>query len=348
MVSPFSADNQQVFFSAKEATFNVPTNTTTNLAAQVFYNMPIRLRRTPYISLKKNRVVDYVGNVGPDPGYFGDHGYTEGTMTLSGDLVDLSLLYFLCKACTTTDDSPAASYYTHVYASTTARTAPPPSFAIFYKLTNDDSGQTKLRLYTGCVVQSFEISASEGGMVQGSITIAFSKIWAATALNAYPTESTLNSLDAGKGVVTYTKATTAYTGKAIAWKIKYDDGTYLHKACGEEVAGEPLNGKRKVTVSLTWQPHTKNHIDDIDTTPLGATTASDLDITIKISRDTTYDFISFAFEKVWNETYDDPDWDEKDKLVHTCTFICKSATYETGAKYTVTETNQLDDDRYET
>lgn len=345
---PFNADNHQIYFSAKEATFNVPTNTTTNLAAQTFYPSPVKLRRTPYVTLKKNKVIDYVGNVGPDPGYFGDHGYSEGTITLSGELHDFSLMYFLCKACTTADDTPGAGQYTHTYASTTARTASPPSFALFYKLVNDDSGQTKLRLYTGCVVQSCEISGTEGGMINASFTIAFTKLWEGTALNTYPTAQTTNIFDVGKAVVSYTKATTAYTGKCINFTIRYDDGTYLHKATGEEYPGEALNGRRKVTVTLNWMPHTKNHIDDVITTPLGATAASDLDITIKISRDTSTDYLEFAFEKVWNTEYDDPDWDDRDKLSHKCTFICKSAAYETGAKYTITEVNALDDDRYET
>ena len=50
-------------------------------------------------------------------------------MTLTVDMIDLSMLYYLTKACATADDTPSASFYTHVYATTTAQTSPPKSFS---------------------------------------------------------------------------------------------------------------------------------------------------------------------------------------------------------------------------
>ena len=89
-------------------------------------------------------------------------------------------------------------------------------------------------------------------------------------------------------------------------------------------------------------------LDDNYFDPPEPETASDIDITIKTSRNTTSDYLQFAFEKLWSIDQGDIDFSFQDYyLMGNVTYILKPTTYETGAKLTITEVNALDDDFYE-
>ena len=354
----WNAENIGLYVSAKEATFGVPTNTTTNLAAQTFYTMWVKLTRAPVFFLKKNNVYEQVSGVGPDPTYAAQHGNQEGKMVLTGELYYLPL-YFLCKACTTTDNVyPAtdteeppttvqAGTYVHDYKTTTARAAAPPTFECFLKMVNDTSANNKFPLYVGCAITAMSISGSLNSPITATIEIIFKNVLAGTALSAYPSFPSYRAFYIDDAVMVYAKGGSAYTGSLHAFTIEYRDGTYLHKPAGQSTATEPLNGPRLISIEITWAPKTVAHLNDTIFAQLDPATASDVDITLKISRNTTNDWIRFAFEKLWSNDQSDPTYFMNYHLDHRVKFVPKPAAVETGAVTWIREVNQVSDAIYE-
>lgn len=340
-----------------EAAFrkNDATTDESNDNTDVAFRLPGRLVTAPIVYKKVNRVYRRVAGVGPDWGYIGNEGYGEGKIQLTLDMIDLSMLYFMVKGCTTTDDTPSAGKYTHVYANTTARTHPVPSFALYERVTNADTDNNFYYLYTGCVVHSFTIT---GGISQNTIQLVidlrFANVVAATALTSpgEPTFGTLSNYTFDRTSITFTKATVAYAAGVHGFRITYIDGTVLDKAANEIYPGRAAHGNRDIQCGLDIAPMQIEVLQDLLTSPLAAATASDLDLTIKMYRDATNDYTQFAWEKIWSINTPDATWDleiEGNKyLTLSPDFIIKPTAYETGAKLTITEVNALDDDRYET
>lgn len=276
-------------------------------------------------------------------------------MTLTMDMIDLSMMYYLLKATTTTDDTPSASLYTHVYATTTAQTSPPPTFQMVYKIVNYESGNNINTLFVGCTLAGVAISIRPGSPVQLTLDIKFAKTIASNspvALTDYPSFGTLVNYTFERTEITVKKGGTAYPGTVRGLDIVYLDGTVLHKPANEEYASEAINGNPDIQLKIDFAPKDETWSADTLTAPLAPATASDLDITVKMYRHTTNDYTEFAFEKLWCIDTPDGTWDFEIEtailMQHTPTFIIKPTAFETGAKLTITEVNALDDDRYET
>jgi len=349
---PYSRQNHKLWFTGKETAFREnASGADTWKADAVVYPMPVIPERV--VTYKKKLTgVYYIDNEGPDPGLVQEEGYTEGVLEVSGPLMDFSLMYFLCKACTTTDATPGAGKYTHVYATSTARTATPPSFQLVRKLENDTAAQGIWLLYTGCVCSYAKISGSVGSNVlQGTFRIKFAnQIYSETDLSGTQTaRSGLRAYTYDTTAITFTKATAAYQADKMGFEIEYDDGTMLVKADNETLPGRAYNGPRKITCKLTMTPKEKAVLYDFALNDLAPLTASDLDCTIKTSRNATNDYLSFAFEKLIH--IDRPDWSFSQNDYHLTMdvpMLIKPTSHETGAKLTITEVNVLTDDRYET
>jgi hypothetical protein len=326
-----------------------------NDATDTAFRMIGRFLEEPLIFKKRGKVYSRVAGVGPDYGYIAHHGYGEGKLLITMDMIDLSLMYYLCKACTTTDDSPSAGKYTHVYASTTARTVPPPSFGLLWVNTNNDTDNNLIYLYTGCVARSVKIT---GGLDQNTIQIQlevyFANCVTGTALTnpGYPAFGTLKNYTFDRTSITYKKGGVSYAGLCNNFEITYDDGTNTHKQANSLYPDEAHNGNRHIQINLGFAPKQIEAIQDTLTNPLAPATASDLDITVKMYRDATNDYTEFAFEKLWAINTPDGTWDyevQGTRYLHQApNFILKPTDFEAGAKLTITEVNALDDDRYET
>ena len=329
-----------------------------NTANDDAYRMPGRFLYQPLLYRKVKRVYQRVAN-NLDWGYLGNHGYNEGRMTLTMEMIDLSILYYAVKGCTTTDDSPSGGLYTHVYATSTTRATTVPSFAIYQRITNDDSGNTMLHLYTGCVIHGFAITAGLDGVAQLTLDIRFANVVTANQLvtggggTGEPGFGVLKAYTLDYTSITYKYATTSYPGSCHGFEITYIDGTVVHKVAGDEFPSEALNGPRDIRVILDFSPKSTKAITDTLIAPIDPTTSdTDLDITIKMYRNATNDYTEFAFEKLWCINTPDGTWDFQIEdaifLTQKPEFILKPTSFETGAKLTITEVNALDDDRYET
>jgi hypothetical protein len=338
------------FFSAKETAFrtNAAEKDTTNGATYVYYRFPIRDVKWTLVFMKRGKIVRQQAGVGPDIGEILRGGYDVGKVTLEGELVEFSLLYFLCKACTTADNTPAG-FYTHTYVNTTAR-GTGVSFQIFNKHLNDAGANTILNLLVGAIVKKITVSGSQNQLLHCAIEIQFANIVAGTALTApgYPVQSSLRSLEFGDAVITFTKGGVAYDAKALSWEWTVDDGCELHKCSGEAKPEEYLRLPRRCLFKAVWLPKTLALLTDMwDDEP---DETDDVDLTLKISRNTTSDYIQCAWAKAYpieaplslSYSYHNA------KLVAPITYAAKPAWQETGATWTITEVNSLDDDRYET
>ena len=269
-----------------------------NDAADTGYRLCGRFKSQPIIYRKVKRMYQRVANA-LDYGYIGNDGYMDGKLTLSMEMIDLSLLYYAVKGCTTTDDTPSASKYTHVYATTTTRATTVPSFALYHRITNDDGDNTMLHLYTGCVIHGFVITGQLDGVISITLDIRFANVVTATQLTTEPSFGVLKPYSMVYTSVTYAKGGTAYEGGCHEFETTYIDGTVLHRAANDEFPAEALNGPRDIRVMIEYAPKQVECLNDTLITPLAAATASDVDITIKMYRNTTNDYTQFAFEKLW-------------------------------------------------
>lgn len=345
-------DYKVAWFPESSFRTNSEGKDTANAAAQTAFCLPGRLLTTPVFYIRKNRHYSRIVN-SKFWGYIGDHGYTDGQITLDTDMLDFSWMYYLCKACTTTDNTPGAGYYTHVYATTTAQTSPPPSFQLILQYGNYEAGNIITVLLTGCVITGCVINASENSApIKAAWSISFANAIAGTSLTSWPTFGTLHAMLLAKTSVTLAKGGTDYPGKAIGFTIQYLDKTYLPKGANEEHPNEAVNGNPDIHLKIDYAIKDETLIQDIITSPLAAATASDVDCTIKMYQDATNYYVQFAFEKLWGHAgecaYDFARVDGQTALAIHPEYIIKPAEFETGAVLTITEVNNKDDDRYET
>lgn len=349
----FDIRNHFLCWKGPETAFrtNAQGKDTANAIGDTFFRMPGRLLRIPYTYIKRNKVYEKVSNT-KFWGYIAHEGYKEGKITLTTDMIDLSMLYYLTKACTTTDNIPIG-YYTHVYATTTPQTSPPPTFQMIYKIVNYESGNNINALFVGCTLSGIAISKPQEGKAQLTLEIKFARVIPSNipvALTAYPSWGTLKAYD--HATMTIKKLGVAYPGTLLSADIVYNDGTALFKPANELYASEAINGNPDIQVKIVFAPKDKTYAADTMTAPLAPATASDIDITIKLWRHITNDYTEFAFEKCWCIDPGDGTWEfELETIImlqHTTTYIVKPVAYEAGAKLTITEVNLLDDDRYET
>ena len=347
----YNVENHQIWFAGKESPFRTlsPQAKDTFAAGITAFPMPIKLRRIPRFYQRKKKIAqDIAGQL--DFGYLAHHGVEDFEVTLTGDMYDFSMMYFLTSLCTTTDNTPTG-YYTHTYETDRdpSRATNPPSFPMIYKMVNDEAANANdIWVYwSGCVIKKISLSSSNNAMVTCAITILVAKSTVgSTALTTQPTTTIPTVFDAENAVITFTKGGTAVPGKIEGWEISYETGAYLHKAQGEDTPEEALHANRVIKLMLNWRP--KYEPDAIVNTDL-PTAASDLDCTIKISRDTANDYVEFKFEKLWNMAAEDGTWDFNDYwFQQRLNLIIKPTLYEAGGVLDITEVNSLDDDRYET
>lgn len=345
----YNVENHQIFFTGKENPFRTlsPQAKDVFAAGITVYPLPIKLTRIPRFYQKTKKVRSQIAGIA-DFGYLAHHGYEDLIITLSGDMLDFSMMHFLTSACTTTDNTPVG-FYTHVYATTTAKATSPPTFQMVYKMINDEEANANdiWILFTGCILKKASIKSAVNSTITCELEIhAANATVGATALTTEANTTIMRTFQADDAVVTFTKATAAVPGKIIEWEIIYDAGHFLSKAQGESKPEEALNGLRDIHLKLKWVPQYEPDGIVNDDLP---ETDDDLDCTIKISRNTTNDYVEFAFQKLWNSLAEDGAWDFNDYYFSQgLDLVIKPTAYEAGGVLTITEVNLLDDDRYET
>jgi hypothetical protein len=239
------------------------------------------------------------------------------------------------------------SAHSHQFLTTTARPSTPPSFQLLYKLVNDTGAESSWTLFVGCIITQVELTAAKNSPWTATFTIEFANAIAGVALTSEPDPRSLENIHIDRTVISITHATTAYQCFVNSFSITIVTGFYLQKAAGEIRAGRALRRMRDFKLRMDIVAMEKIVLTDFEDTDPTATT-TDLDVTLTYTRVTSYDTLTFAFEKVWaiGVSYD---WAENDyHLQGAVEFMIKPTTFETGAKLTITEINSLDDDRYET
>ena len=313
-----------------------------NVIGDTFYELMGRVKDMKLYYKKANRLYERVANSGLI-GYIAEHGTMEGKITISSNMIDLSMLKQLTKACTNSD---AEGVYTHTYALTTAQGDPPASFWMWFKFTNTEAGNSiYINLY-GCVLQKVHVGGHVVGHGPAPIEMTYEINFAAAgiglALTTEPSFGTLKNYLMSSTSITLTKGGAAYPGKAMGFSIDYNDNTYLHKARNEVNPEEALNGNPEIKLHVDYLPKNETLFEDTIKTPLAPATGSDIDVTIKMYRHATDDYTEFAFEKLWNI---EGDFAYLFSYMNTALaemsldYIIKPVGYEAGALLTITEKN---------
>jgi|GEM_PF-5361434 len=345
--SYYNVENHQIWFTAKELSHRTSSyGKDTFDAGMTVYPMPIQLKTIPRFYNKNKKQVAYTAGKGPDPSYFAKHGKEKIMINLEGNMYDFSMLYFLTSICTTT--GPSGSTYTHTCALSTVRATTIPTFQMVYKMVNDEPANANdiWVLFTGCIVKRAHIKAPQNQLITCAYEIEASiSVVGSTALTTQPSTTHRRLLHSDMGVITFTRGGSNVPGKITDWEIDYDDGKYLHHAQGEESPEEAMNSHRMVKLIIDWLPKYEPDALVKDDDPDGD---HNVNFTVKISRNTSTDYVQFAFAKIWNMAEEDGNFDYNDYYFkQKLNFIGLSSEYETGAETTITLKDAFDNTRYE-
>jgi len=258
--------------------------------------------------------------------------------------MDFSWMYYLCDQCVTTENSPSAGFHTHVYDSTVAHQNPPKSFKLMRVLTNDNgsSVETKISLWVGCTVVAGSLVGDQEGIINGSFEVILGKEVTGTALTTPPTYAAKDFMNFFDGILTWTKATVALTFQLMSFSYEFRTDKRLHKGNLDYFASTTISPNRNdVHLSITVRPTELDVYDDTQDDPH---IDQNKDVTLKISRNTTNDYLQFSFPNAFQDLTSQEFVDGFEEI-SIDTWI---NPHETGSKHTIIEVNDLDDDRYET
>lgn len=319
---------------------------TTNGAANTFYSLGIQNMKVKLLRFRRNKVWQIAAGH-TDWGSILEGEYEALEWSAEGDLVDLMMIKMLVGAAITNAD--ATTYRTRVYATSTARSAAKPTIQVFQQFINDAAAnaQDMNILLVGTQLRKLVITWAKSAPVKATLTFQSAKPIAFTPLNTYPAKLPVNASGAVlqpyhnvDTVVTFAKGGTTYQATPSGGSITYDDGSSLYHGDGESYAGQVLQGFRQISVdNLRLLIKEKAIIDDIN--GLSSTAASDVDLTVKMSRNTTSDFLQFAFQKLLAQDGTFEEWHEDYHLLGLLNLKLKPASYETGAVLTITQADSF-------
>jgi hypothetical protein len=328
---------------------NNGTKDETNAATGIYFTFPVFIGIENPVYIRKLKQFTKYQSGSRYHSKIQHDGYKEVMLTITGPVIDHSLLYFLTDACITADNTPGAGQYTHTYVNTATHVNPPKSFEIYHRSVNDKSGggESVLELITGCTVVSYSEKAdTKSKTCTGTYTIKGRNIVTATALTTpgYPTYPTLNFLTFDNAVLTWTKGGAATNGYMVGYEYNFITDRDLIKEGGSyyPVATKSPN-KVEVSLKVSWIPTETDSYDDSQDDPLSALNK---DITLKISRNTTTDYFQIAIVDGFQELLETPAWVEN--ILQEDHLFWLNPHEATPSTITLTEVNALDDDRYET
>jgi hypothetical protein len=326
---------------------NNGTKDETNAATGTFWTFPVFVgSANQFVVRKRKKFGKHYGSGSRYHAKITDEGYNELAITVSGSVVHRSLLYYLADACTTTDNAPGAGYYLHTYTNAATHANPPKTFEILQKLHNDKTGGAEVvyNLYIGCIVKAYTETGAQNGIVTGTWTIVASNMIAGTALTTpgWPTYPNVRNFMTADGVLTWNKGGVAMNCLTKEYSVEFTTDKRL--ILGNNYYAVNVQSPNEVVLKLRLKviAYETDSYDDSNDDPIA--TAQNKDVTWKISRDTTYDFFSINIENAF-QTMPEESW-EDGILVETHEFELNP--HEASSLITITEENNLDDDRYET
>jgi hypothetical protein len=314
---------------------------TINLATDTFFALWVKWNTRPEFGMLINKSFEHLPGGGADFSYVAHHGYSVPAFQISGELINLDCLKYLMGACTTT--GPVGSDYTHSYATSTGRGSYPPSFQILEKLPNDTGANTKVFLHTGCVIAAMQLTSDQNGRVIGTFTCLYANTITGLTLTTWPAVPwSARSHDNENTAITYNVGGSAYAFSSKGFSILIDNMVIMDKAAGETKPERVLWGARKIIVGIDGTPKTWSDFSDAETDP---GTAKDIDITIKMSRNSSTDYTQFAFAKVWAIEY------SYGTFTHVGRYLRRKNNYilnplESGKLLTITQVDQKTNARF--
>ena len=344
MGTPYYAESADICWRQESSFGDADGDSTqweTNDAGDTFYPLPILIDSPPKLFLKKKRVVRALAGF-TDPAIW-TTGYAEISFTLSGSIVDFTMLLEMTKNCSTTGPG-ANSEYTHTslsyYASGNRQNAEPPSFEFYVAYVNADTNENMISLCQGCVVKSWSVSVTGSG-VTASIEILCARIVAGTALTSVPDRRQV-AIDR-EVTWTFTRgAGTANEGFILSGNFSWDDGVRLLTEAGAQYPTKAVYGQRNIKFEIEYIPYETALIDAESTWDTYPDSGTDYaNVTLRLDRDSTTDYIQISGAKL--SIIDPGNFSESDaSLTHTIT-LAADQSLSTSALWTITEVNLFDD-----
>ncbi len=342
MVSRYTLDNYTLYRGSKEATINTPTNTTTNLAADVYYYLPIRTDSKIRIRMVPKYYNSYVQGK-TDWGDRGFNGNEVMMLDISGPMWNFDMLQFCCKHC---DTVGASDPYTHDTITTDARLESGVTFPILARLEN--SGADDHKLFTGCIVRNWNITWEEGGLVMLNMSIELGREWVGTALSAWPAKPAKNLMGTGEinsRAAMFKKGGAAYDGWVKKFKLSWNDNASLETYSG--IYPSDFNyGQRDIQLEFDFVSKVVTDWDDAKDRTNFHLHNRDIDFNIELVRVAANDEWKFALEKLCWIKPPSMDFSDKD-YYETRHYIMGLDPDETGNKITITGKDAHDNTRYE-
>lgn len=315
-----------------------------NAADVTMWALPVRIDKDNSVYVrKKYRVSKQYGGGSRFTSQINRNEIEDIILTFTGPVYNRSWLHYLTDGVVTTDDTPAASDYTHIWNQDTATLSnPPKTLELLSYVLNDGTGAAQILLYTGCCVVSYVESGEINGQIMGTWVVHAGNEIAGTVLDtqpAYPGDKIFHMEEA---VLTNKKGGTARNGKFKSYTYSYISDKKLDKG-GGELLKSYVQSPNQVNcfLDVQWEPWSLNDIADMRLDP---TAANNLDVDIKISRNTTNDYFKIDFPDCYGEVFDGAFVDGH--LRHGLKVYFNSL--EASGNHILTEVNDIVDDRYET
>jgi hypothetical protein len=309
----------------------------TNAAGATMYAIPLVNWTAKILRVKRNKTWTHIaGSV--DWGHLAHAQFEELEWEIEGELQNFCWMYPLTGIQPT---NAGANPYSHIILNTTARSAFKPSIEILFEFTNDTDAQTLHMLLVGTIVNKCRLSAGTNEKVHAVFTLQTARIIAGTTLSSWPAivQTTNSPYHIGETSITFNKGGTAYYCSKKGFFFEWDDGSQLFHAAGSLYATEPLLGPRKITAGVDLLPKEKALYDDID--GLAPGTASDVDLKFDLVTTASTRSLTIDFEKVWHTDGNWDGWFNNFTAQSHHEFVLKPTAFETGAKLTITEYNDL-------
>ncbi len=333
-MTEYYTEDQYNMWWAPETTFG---DTTTNDAGDTFYHLGVLLPNgsTPTPRLSRERLLGHTcGRVDEAFNYLMAK---AGTVNVTGSLLNLDLLYFACKGCTTT----GGPTYTHAYATSTARPAAVPSFKLYIQ--HRHGTETYRKLLVGCTIKDWSLTCDLNGVWKVTYTIQFVNEGEATELTAEPVRPQVAVLSWHHTTITWTRGGTAVPITPTAVGLHWDDGLAQFTGASSYTPTEVHWGPRLVRATIEGLPTADSDVgyarDD------AATSTLNIDLTVKIARDSSTDYLQYKLDNgVWRK-FPPTTW-------HRGYYITRAhelgiSPWETGSKVTVTQVDANTAARFE-
>ena len=176
----------------------------------------------------------------------------------------------------------------------------------------------------------------------GTWTIEAGNEIVGTLLSAWPGFPNLKVFHMEEAVLTYKKGGVAREGKIKSYTYTYKTDKMLDKGGGEKLMSYVQSPNVVENfLDVSWEAQSLNDIADMRLDPV---TANNLDVDLKISRNTTNDFFKIDFPDAYGELNDGAYVNGQLRNDLKIYFN----PHESSGNHILTEINTLDDDRYET